>query len=424
MSKKSLTEVFEINNNTNYNIEFDKELLNNMKNNIMHNICNKKIPRGISNKDFINNEISSYLKNKDISELSKTYLYDIIDNEINGMGPITELLNDENVTHIMVNSTDEIYISVDGKMYKEDNISFINDEHIYKTINKFLVPLNSAISSSNPIVNVRLSNGSYMSAVVPPISSNPIFTIKKNTKNIYTLEDYLSKGVLTPYMAIFLEAIVKANLNIVVTGMANTGKTTLLNILGSLVNDKSRLVVIEENKEILLKKDNIIKLKVDNNNNINDLINTANNFNVDTFLVDKIDKSSVDNILTIMNDKIINVITSLTCKDHKEGIDKIERLLNLNVGVKKRIASSIDIIINIEKLVDGRIKITSISEIDEITNQGIKLRNIFAYRKKLIDNNIDDGEFVLYKYIPKIYKKIKSRGVDCIDEIFGGCNEI
>ena len=183
---------------------------------------------------FIKDEINKTLEGYDLTNIERSYIYNLIDNEINGYGPITELLDDKDITEIMVNGKNEIYIELDGRVIKDDTVSFINDDHIIRTIQRLIQPLGRTIDTSNPMVDARLQDGSRLNAVIPPLSlKGPVMTIRKFKEELANIEDFLRSGTLTPYMARFLEACVQAKLNIIICGGTGSGKTTLLNVLSS-----------------------------------------------------------------------------------------------------------------------------------------------------------------------------------------------
>ena len=217
-----------------YDIFKDKELLDNLRNTIISNLIDDKIPDNKLLHEYINDEIDKVLLGYDLTNLERSHIFNLIDNEINGYGPITELLEDPNITEIMVNGKDEVYVEIDGQISKDDSVSFINDEHIIRTIQKIVQPLGRTIDTANPMVDARLEDGSRLNAVIPPLSlKGPVVTIRKFRRDMQSIEDFLRTGSMTPYMARFLDAAVKAKLNIIICGGTGSGKTTrYLRLLG------------------------------------------------------------------------------------------------------------------------------------------------------------------------------------------------
>jgi pilus assembly protein CpaF len=234
MADKSLLAHFGIKKNNQVNRLMTEELLGDDL--LLHTAKNKIIEQIISLKiDQLNQqEINRILNEYKLSKVEKSYLYNIIDAEINNYGPLTELMNNDNVKEILVNGKDDIYAEIDGQIIKQENIYFINDNHIIRLIERLLKSVNKTLN--NYIINVKLKNGYKLNAILPPIATNgPILTIKKNIEKTLDIEDMLRSGTLTPYMARFLEAAVLAKLNILICGNVGSGKTSLLNALANLI---------------------------------------------------------------------------------------------------------------------------------------------------------------------------------------------
>ena len=212
--------------------------------------------------EFVIREIDKTLEGYDLSNVERSYIYNLIDNEINGYGPITDLLEDEAITEIMVNGKNEIYIEMDGKVIKDDSVSFINDDHIIRTIQRMIQPFGRTIDAANPMVDARLKDGSRLNAIIPPLSlKGPVLTIRKFKDELANIDDFLRMGTLTPYMARFLEACVHAKLNMIICGGTGSGKTTLLNVLSSFIGNHERIITIEDAAELRLKQEHVISLE-------------------------------------------------------------------------------------------------------------------------------------------------------------------
>ncbi|MBE6153154.1 MAG: CpaF family protein [Firmicutes bacterium] len=440
MKKKTLTEAFDIkpvhnrtSELTDYEIFPDKTLLDSLRNQIIQNIIDDKIPKDKQLKDYINDEIDSTLEGYDLSNLARSHIFNLIENEINGYGPITELLEDVNITEIMVNGPNEIYIELDGKVLKDESISFINDEHILRTIQRMIQPLGRTIDATNPMVDSRLPDGSRINAVIPPLSlKGPVLTIRKFRKNMTNIEDFLRGGTLTPYMARFLEACVEANLNIIVSGGTGAGKTTLLNILSSFIPGDERIITIEDAAELKLGQEHVISLETRTVNyehqgeiTIRDLVINSLRMRPDRIIVGEVRGKEAFDMLQAMNTGHDGSLTTMHANSPVDALNRLESMvlmsgLDIPVNaIREYIYNAIDLVVHIERLNDGRRKITSISEITDISNGTLKLQEIFAFRQKgLTSNGEVDGEFILYNYIPKVYNKIKSQGINSLKDIF------
>lgn len=441
MSKTSLIEAFNIerkktkfNDVSDYEVFPDKKLLDELRVKIVENLIDQEIPEDKLLQQFINDEIDKSIEGYDLTNLERSHLYNLIDNEINGYGPLTELLEDKNITEIMVNSPKEIYIEIDGQLIKDESVSFINDEHIIRTIERMIGPMGRTIDATNPMVDSRLKDGSRINAVIPPLSTKgPIITIRKFKKEMTSADDMIRIGSMTPYMATFLEAAVKGKCNIIICGGTGSGKTTLLNILSSFIPDNERIITIEDAAELKLEKEHVISLetRVTNYDNegeitIRDLVINALRMRPDRIIVGEVRGKEAFDMLQAMNTGHEGSLTTLHANGAKDALNRLETMVlmsGLDIPIKairEYIVSAIDLVVNIERMNDGKRKVTSICELESFHDGDINLKEIFAFHQKgLTDNGEVDGEYILYdKEVPKVYKKIASRGITEIDEMF------
>lgn len=441
MSKTSLIEAFNIerkkpkfNDVSDYEVFPDKKLLDELRVKIVENLIDQEIPEDKLLQQFINDEIDKSIEGYDLTNLERSHLYNLIDNEINGYGPLTELLEDKNITEIMVNSPKEIYIEIDGQLIKDESVSFINDEHIIRTIERMIGPMGRTIDATNPMVDSRIKDGSRINAVIPPLSTKgPIITIRKFKKEMTSADDMIRIGSMTPYMATFLEAAVKGKCNIIICGGTGSGKTTLLNILSSFIPDNERIITIEDAAELKLEKEHVISLetRVTNYDNegeitIRDLVINALRMRPDRIIVGEVRGKEAFDMLQAMNTGHEGSLTTLHANGAKDALNRLETMVlmsGLDIPIKairEYIVSAIDLVVNIERMNDGKRKVTSICELESFHDGDINLKEIFAFHQKgLTDNGEVDGEYILYdKEVPKVYKKIASRGITEIDEMF------
>ena len=441
MSKTSLIEAFNIerkkpkfNDVSDYEVFPDKKLLDELRVKIVENLIDQEIQEDKLLQQFINDEIDKSIEGYDLTNLERSHLYNLIDNEINGYGPLTELLEDKNITEIMVNSPKEIYIEIDGQLIKDESVSFINDEHIIRTIERMIGPMGRTIDATNPMVDSRLKDGSRINAVIPPLSTKgPIITIRKFKKEMTSADDMIRIGSMTPYMATFLEAAVKGKCNIIICGGTGSGKTTLLNILSSFIPDNERIITIEDAAELKLEKEHVISLetRVTNYDNegeitIRDLVINALRMRPDRIIVGEVRGKEAFDMLQAMNTGHEGSLTTLHANGAKDALNRLETMVlmsGLDIPIKairEYIVSAIDLVVNIERMNDGKRKVTSICELESFHDGDINLKEIFAFHQKgLTDNGEVDGEYILYdKEVPKVYKKIASRGITEIDEMF------
>lgn len=445
MKKTSLSDAFEIRSDsrtvvppTDYEIFKDKVLLDELRTRIIENLLDTEIPESASLNEYINAEIDRSLEGYDLTNLERSHIFNLIDNEINGYGPLTELLSDKSITEIMVNGPDEIYIEIDGQLIKDESVSFINDEHIIRTIQRMIQPLGRTIDASNPMVDSRLKDGSRINAIIPPLSlRGPVITIRKFKESIGEIDDLLRMGTMTPYMARFLEACVTGRLNMIVCGGTGSGKTTLLNILSSFIGEHERIVTIEDAAELSLNQSHVIPLETRVMNydregeiTIRDLVINALRMRPDRIIVGECRGKEAFDMLQAMNTGHDGSLTTMHANSPADALNRLETMVlmsGLDIPIKairEYIFNAIDLVVNIERLNDGRRKVVSISELEEIKDGTIILRDIFEFKQDgLTSTGYVNGEFVRYDFKPKVLDKLRSKGIIDIDYIFESVKE-
>ncbi len=412
----------------------NKELLDELRSKIIQNLIDNNIHAKGNINDFIKEEIDASIEGYDLQDQERNYLYNLIDNEVNGYGPISELLKDKDITEIMVNGTNEVYIELNGQIIKDDSVSFINDDHIIRTIQRMIQPLGRTIDTSNPMVDARLADGSRLNAVIPPLSlKGPVLTIRKFKPELANIDDFLRNGTLTPYMARFLEACVQAKLNIIICGGTGGGKTTLLNVLSSFIGHDERIITIEDAAELKLEQEHVISLETRLTNyegqgevTIRDLVINSLRMRPDRIIVGEVRGKEAFDMLQAMNTGHNGSLTTMHANGPTDALNRLETMIlmaGMEIPIKalrEYIENAIDIVVHIQRLSDGRRKITSISEITGFKNDVIELREVFSFRQKGLTEKGDViGEFVMSKRVPTIYKKIKERGINTLEDIYG-----
>lgn len=441
MNKNSLISAFNVKEKESsikyakdYEIFENKDLLSNLRDQIIENLSKKVFQKNENISEYINNAIDNATIGCTLSNLERGHLYNLIDNEINGFGPLTEVLEDLSISKIMVNKVDDIYIEVDGIVSKDDSISFIDNAHILRVMEKLLNTVGKSIDAKEPIIDVRLADGSRLNAIIPPVStSGPVMTIHKFVKNLNTIDDMIRIGSCTPYMARFLEACVLAKLNILIVGNAGSGKTTLLNILGNFIKEEERIVTIEDIKEIELTTNNVISLETINsfqdNLSIKDLLNAALRMSPARIIIGELKSEETFDSLQVMNTGQIGFLVTINANNVNDALKKIKTMVLLTgVDIKEEIIddyinNAIDVVVNIEKMNDGKKKITSISELS-LNNKKLEINEIFAFKEKgMLNGSEIDGEYILYDRVPKIYNKMLKSGIEPLDDMFSKIKE-
>ena len=416
-----------------YQVFPDKAKLDQLRSKIVENLINNNIPKDVSLEQYINDQIENTLEDYSLDARERNYIFNLIQNEINGYGPLTDLLNNDTVTEIMVNGINDIYVEVDGKLVKDESISFINDEHIIRTVQRIVQPLGRTIDAVNPMVDARLRDGSRLNAIIPPLSlTGPVVTIRKFSKRMQSIDDLLRMGTMTTHMARFLEACVQAKLNIIISGGTGSGKTTLLNILSGFIEDEERIITIEDAAELKLHQSHVISLETRMVNyegegeiTIRDLVRNSLRMRPDRIIVGEVRGKEAFDMLQAMNTGHEGSITTLHANSPEDAINRLETMMLMNdmelpvSAIRNYIEKAINIVIQLDRLSDGKRKVSSISEVVGIKNDKVALKEIFAFRENgLSDEGNVRGEFMVYKYTPKVYEKIKRKGI-ILKDIFG-----
>ena len=416
-----------------YAIFPDKEKLEILRSKIVENLINNQIPSNVSLETYINDQIDETLEDYDLDAQERSHIFNLIQNEINGYGPLTDLLNNDSVTEIMVNGINDIYVEVDGKILKDESVSFINDNHIVRTVQRIVQPLGRTIDAVNPMVDARLPDGSRLNAIIPPLSlKGPVVTIRKFSKRMDSIDDLLRMGTMTTNMARFLEACVEAKLNIIISGGTGTGKTTLLNILSGFISNEERIITIEDAAELKLHQSHVISLETRMVNyegegeiTIRDLVRNSLRMRPDRIIVGEVRGKEAFDMLQAMNTGHEGSLTTLHSNSPEDAINRLETMMLMNDmelpvnAIRNYIEKAINIVIQIDRLSDGKRKVTAISEVVGIKDDKVSLKEIFAFKENgLSEQGEVRGEFILYKRTPKVYDRMKRKGI-ILKDIFG-----
>ncbi len=411
----------------------DKVLLEKLRNEIIQSLIDNNIQSNETMDDFVKLQIDKIIEGYDLSSNERNYVYNLIDNELSGYGPLTELLKDKDITEIMVNGKDEIYIELDGHLRRDTSISFVNDDHIVRVIQRLVQPLGRTIDVAHPMVDARLADGSRLNAVLPPLSLNgPVLTIRKFKKELANIEDFLRTGTLTPYMARFLEACVHAKLNIIVVGGTGSGKTTLLNVLSSFCYPDERIITIEDAAELKLKQEHVISLETRTNNyegagmvTVRDLVINSLRMRPDRIIVGEVRGKEAFDMLQAMNTGHDGSMTTMHANGPEDALNRLETMVLMNgveipvTAIREYIENALDIVVQVKRFSDGRRRVTSINEITGMKNGEIIQKEIFKFNQTgVLPNGEVIGEFLMHKYVPKVYEKIKARGINDLEDIF------
>ena len=367
-----------------------------------------------------------------LSRPERARLFEQISAEILGLGPLQPLLEDETVTEVMVNGAKNIYVERKGKIHRVP-VTFESNDHVMRIIDRIVAPLGRRIDESSPYVDARLSDGSRVNAVIPPISLvGPVLTIRKFSKVPITLEQLVQFGTITAEALQFLKACVEARLNIVISGGTGSGKTTLLNILSGFIPSDERILTIENAAELQLRQEHVVTLESRPPNiegrgeiTIRNLVVNALRMRPDRIIVGEIRDDAALDMLQAMNTGHDGSMTTLHSNSPRDTLSRLETMtlmagMELPVrAIREQVSSAIDLIVHQERLRDGSRRITNITEVSGMEGDVITTTDLFIFEQTGIENGKVLGHLRPTGLRPKFMEKVEAAGIHLPPSIFG-----
>ncbi|MDX9870872.1 MAG: CpaF family protein [Clostridia bacterium] len=352
--------------------------------------------------------------------------------EVVGLGPIEQLLKDPEVSEIMVNGPKQIYVEKSGRLERV-NFTFRDTDHVLHIIDKIVSPIGRRIDESMPMVDARLPDGSRVNAIIPPLSLvGPAITIRKFSRDPLTIQDLVRFGTLTPKMSAFLEACVKARLNIFISGGTGSGKTSTLNVLSSFIPNNERIITIEDAAELQLRQDHVITLESRPPNiegkgaiTIRDLVRNSLRMRPERIVVGEVRSGEALDMLQAMNTGHDGSLTTGHANSPRDILSRVETMV-LMAGVdlpvraiREQMTSAIDLIVQQARLRDGSRKIINITEVLGMEGDVITLQDIFSFEAEGIDERGRlRGRFKASGVRPKCMEKLLLAGISLPDDVF------
>jgi pilus assembly protein CpaF len=355
-----------------------------------------------------------------------------IEFEILGLGPLEPLVRDNSISDILVNRYDEIYIERYGLLHLTD-VRFRDNAHLMKIIHKIVSNIGRRIDESSPMVDARLPDGSRVNAIIPPLAlDGPILSIRRFMVMRPTMEEILTRGSLTLPMSQVMESIVKAKLNVLISGGTGSGKTTLLNILSTFLGQEERIVTVEDAAELQLQKRNVCRLEtrppnIEGRGEITqrELVRNSLRMRPDRIIVGEVRGPEVMDMFQAMNTGHEGSMTTIHANAPRDALLRLETMVSLSgyqipqKALRHMISSSLDVIIHLTRHSDGVRRVVSVSEITGMEGEVISLQDIFVFdRRGLADDGKVLGQYQATGVRPKFADRCRLYGVPIPDEFF------
>jgi pilus assembly protein CpaF len=359
-----------------------------------------------------------------------------IADEALGLGPLEDLLRNGDITDIMVNNKDQVYIELHGKIELTSK-KFISDDQVRVVIERIIAPLGRRIDESVPMVDARLPDGSRVNAIIPPLSlTGPTLTIRKFAREHYTVEDLITRfNSLDRKIADFLTACVLARKNIIVSGGTGSGKTTFLNVLSSSIPQEERIVTIEDAAELRLNQDHWVRLESRPPNiegkgaiTIRDLFRNCLRMRPDRIVIGECRSGEALDMLQAMNTGHDGSMTTIHANSTRDVLTRLDSMILMSGvelpvrAIREMTASAINVVVQTARLSDGTRKVIQVTEVAGMDDEfHIKFNDIFRFKQLSIDkehNNKVIGEFVATGYVPSFYEDLITHGISLSKDIF------
>ena len=368
-----------------------------------------------------------------LPEPLRSQVFQDVQDEVLGFGPIQRLLDEDEVSEVMVNGPKRVYVERKGKVTRSD-VVFDDDAHVMRIINKIIAPMGRRVDPDSPTVDARLPDGSRVNAVIPPVAlDGPSITIRKFGRGKLTIEQLIEYKSITAQMAEFLRACVVARLNIVISGGTGSGKTTLLNVLSSFIPEEDRIITIEDAAELRLDQDHVVRLETKPANldgkglvTTRDLVRNSLRMRPERIVVGECRGGETLDMLQAMNTGHDGSLTTLHANTPRDALSRLETMtmmsgmeLPLRV-IREQIASAIDLIVQQSRMRDGTRKVTAITEVAGMEGETVILTDIFKFEQSgLTTDGKVLGDLKPSGIRPMFSPRLEAAGFKLGPEVFG-----
>lgn len=382
-------------------------------------------------KQFVESQLLNTFKSVPLSKFEKDKMIREIIQEAKGYGPLDPLLEDPTISDILVNGPNSVFVEKGGKLYRT-SVTFKDNQHLRNIIERIVSKVGRRIDEKSPMVDARLTDGSRVNAIIPPLAlDGPSLSIRKFKQDAGDLDSLLRWNSLSKEMAETISIAVRARLNIVISGGTGAGKTTLLNSLSAQIPNDERIITIEDSAELALQQEHIVRLETRPANiegtgqiGARDLVINALRMRPDRIIVGECRGAEALDMLQAMNTGHDGSLTTLHANSPRDALSRLETMSMYSgielpeKNIKSQIASAVDMVIQVSRLQDGSRKITAVSEITGMEGSVISMQDIFVFEQTAFENSKVVGQHVSTGIRPKFVEKIKGQNLSIPSEYF------
>ncbi|MCB2187526.1 MAG: CpaF family protein [Deltaproteobacteria bacterium] len=367
-----------------------------------------------------------------LSQKEREVLLHEIKNEVLGLGPLEPLLADPTVNDILVNSFNRVYVERSGRLERA-NCRFRDDQHLLKIIDKIANSVGRRIDESSPMVDARLADGSRVNAIIPPLAlDGPSLSIRKFAVDPLKTEDLIRLGTITPAVAKLLDGVVKARLNVLISGGTGTGKTTMLNVMSSYIPTHERIVTIEDSAELQLQQEHVVRLETRPPNiegygevTLRDLVRNSLRMRPDRIVVGEVRGGETLDMMQAMNTGHDGSLTTVHANTPRDALARLETMISMagldipDKAIRGQVASAIHIIIQLQRLSDGTRRLVSLQELTGMEGDTVSMQEIFKFTQTGVDaRGAVQGHFGPTGIRPRCSDKLAAHGIKLDGEMF------
>jgi pilus assembly protein CpaF len=352
--------------------------------------------------------------------------------EVLGLGPLEPLLKDPTITDILVNTHEQVFIERHGVL-EMTSVRFQDERHLLRIIDRIVSAVGRRVDESQPWVDARLADGSRINAIIPPCAlDGPLLSVRKFSRVPLTIERLIANGALTQEMAALLSGIVKARLNVLISGGTGSGKTTLLNAVSSYIEARERIITIEDSAELQLQQVHVARMETRPSNIEGrgavlqrDLVRNALRMRPDRIIVGEVRGAEALDMLQAMNTGHDGSMTTIHANTPRDALGRLEQMIMMTGvdfplrSMRAQIASAIQVVLQLERMSDGRRRIVSLQEITGMEGDVVTMQEIFCFRRRGVDaEGRVLGRFEATGIRPRFAERLRMRGLELGNDLF------